>query len=67
VDPLWAVPVVLLVLGTAPIAYLLREVTGEVRSLRVELARAAGVRQAVAGLMDELQRRPAPGHREGRR
>jgi type II secretory pathway component PulJ len=68
VDPLWAVPVVLLVLGAAPIAYLLREVAGEVRALRVELSRTAGVRQAVAALRADLERRPAaPGADEGHR
>lgn len=66
-DPLWAVPVVLLVLGTAPIAYLLREVRAEVRSLRVELTRTTGVRQAVAALRADLERRPGPGAAEGRR
>lgn len=58
VDPLWAVPAVLLVMSAAPVAYLLRELAGEVRSLRGELHRAAGVRDAVAALRADVERRP---------
>lgn len=60
-DPLWAVPVTVLVLGAAPVAYLLREVAGEVRSLRDELARAAAVGDELEALRADVHRRPPPG------
>lgn len=66
-DPLWTVPAVVVVLGVAPLAYLLREVTLEVRALRRDLTRVAAVRTALHELQAEVERRPAPGGREGRR
>lgn len=65
-DPLWAVPIAVLVLGVAPVAYLLRELVGEVRALRGDLSRLAHVRSALDELRAEIDR-PPPGRREGRR
>lgn len=66
-DPLWAVPAVVVVMGAAPVAYLVRELAGEVRSLRAELHRAAGVRDAIAALRADVERRPPSGRGDTRR
>ena len=66
-DPLWTVPAVVVVLGVAPLAYLLREVTAELHGLRRDLTRVAAVGAALDELRAEVERRPAPRGREGRR